>query len=734
MAAAGGAAPAPPAAPTVIDSLPPRFDSCESAACTKRLKVIATALDGPDWRLMAGAVRNSEIARDVFPDWQFRVYIRPAAKGAAANQQVPQEVIERLRANGAAVVRLDAAAAAAGGVQVDSAMWPLAVVEDAKVERFVLRDVGSRLGLRDRAALDDWESSKLPFHVMRDHVTHTHAVMGGMWGAVKGPHLAPIRSGLKAYSKGSRQAAASPASPGNSSAVFLQEVVWPAMTSSKGIRQHDSYTCRQNSWQAVPGNITGFPIARAGAEFVGAQYSEQGAVSVEDAREFDLNPEPPACAPPPAPAGARLETWLSAEGQGVASPSAPAPGAAGVPPAAAVVGRLLVSAPAPGGRAAPAAAAAAASPPALVAYELRDVFVDAAAECPGGAAPAPPVLFNHKRVYRFGQRRYRKCAAPVPAAVQQYDGHFHHPSSPELLTKDGRPSIDYYGVLMVVDALHGADNDERFVVAERLPAFVYALSRLPANGKLLLRDDLHTDMLMEAAVALAGTKVTWLGAPVPPEQLHSWRDAPWAAPHRPAPALMWARRAVVLASDAPPLVALPVAGEHSINARIAAGSADAILARLTHMLHSGAAAAPPPPPAQCIVAPLSDAAAAEQVPAPAGWEVEAAADAAGADEHVRIVQSAAAVMTHVAGPSIYLPHVRRGAVVFWIPRRGSGARGAEGDAWKGAPLACGAGAFRCVLLSEDRRSRAEQVAAALAGAPCERVARSVLDYEDVYSA
>ena len=56
---------------------------------------------------------------------------------------------------------------------------------DSSVDRFVVRDVDSRLNARDRIAVEEWIESKLPVHILRDHVNHCIVMNGGMWGAVK---------------------------------------------------------------------------------------------------------------------------------------------------------------------------------------------------------------------------------------------------------------------------------------------------------------------------------------------------------------------------------------------------------------------------------------------------------------------------------------------------------------------------------------------------------------------
>ena len=63
--------------------------------------------------------------------------------------------------------------------------WRFMPAADSSVDRFVVRDVDSRLNARDRIAVEEWIESKLPVHILRDHVNHCIVMNGGMWGAVK---------------------------------------------------------------------------------------------------------------------------------------------------------------------------------------------------------------------------------------------------------------------------------------------------------------------------------------------------------------------------------------------------------------------------------------------------------------------------------------------------------------------------------------------------------------------
>lgn len=73
-----------------------------------------------------------------------RISLQPPARltGRQTQPQVPEGVLRDLVNNGAVVVFLDASTLA--DVGEDPEVWPLLVADDRAVERFAVRDSGSR--------------------------------------------------------------------------------------------------------------------------------------------------------------------------------------------------------------------------------------------------------------------------------------------------------------------------------------------------------------------------------------------------------------------------------------------------------------------------------------------------------------------------------------------------------------------------------------------------------------
>ena len=161
--------------------------------------------------------------------------------------------------------------------------WRFLPLADPHVERFVARDIDSRLTERDQAAVFAWVNSGKKFHVVRDHPSHSNFPMsGGMWGAVRGalPNVA-------ALIKGGGAADAYLADMN-----FLTRSVWPIAKQS--LLQHDAFSCQ-------PGGRYGkgepIPHFRDGGEHLGAVYLD-GKMRRGDVNILVNAKRPKECTPP----------------------------------------------------------------------------------------------------------------------------------------------------------------------------------------------------------------------------------------------------------------------------------------------------------------------------------------------------------------------------------------------------------------------------------------------------
>jgi len=207
--------------------------------CNK--KVVSFSLYGNNLRYTDGAIANAELMLKIYPEWTMYIYF---------DNSVPLNTMQQLtQYRSVSLVNMT-------GSSINSKMsWRFLVAADTDVERYVVRDIDSRLSLREKAAVDEWIESEKKFHVMRDHPSHSHYNMsGGMWGGTRDA-LPNINSLLIQR-------------PMNNVYIedmnFLDSVVWNIARQS--VLQHDSFSCGKF------GADHPFPSKRVGFEQVGSVY------------------------------------------------------------------------------------------------------------------------------------------------------------------------------------------------------------------------------------------------------------------------------------------------------------------------------------------------------------------------------------------------------------------------------------------------------------------------------
>lgn len=145
-----------------------------------RFKVVSFALflmtDGigvPAAPFTAGVIHNLRMKMQVYPEWQMRLYI---GENVARSYR---KVMEDLGVT--VVVKPFSADRWMRGM-----FWRFDVSDDPTVERFIVRDLDSRLTLRERKSVDEWIADGTALHSMHDYLPgHGRPLMGGMWGGVQ---------------------------------------------------------------------------------------------------------------------------------------------------------------------------------------------------------------------------------------------------------------------------------------------------------------------------------------------------------------------------------------------------------------------------------------------------------------------------------------------------------------------------------------------------------------------
>ena len=132
------------------------------------MRVIAFSLWGDKPLYTVGAIRNAELAEEIYSDWTCWFHVA---------EDVPRGIVRRLekRAN-VRVIRM-------GTGSYLSSLWRFQAIDDANVSAMISRDADSRLNLREKSAVDEWLSTpEANFHIMRDHGYHNCRIMAGMFG------------------------------------------------------------------------------------------------------------------------------------------------------------------------------------------------------------------------------------------------------------------------------------------------------------------------------------------------------------------------------------------------------------------------------------------------------------------------------------------------------------------------------------------------------------------------
>lgn len=212
---------------------------------TPTKQVISYSLYGNSLKYLNGALENALLAKDVYPGWIVRFYV---------DDSVPDYVREELS-------NYDHVEIMKPHFEIKAAMfWRFLVASDPLVERYIIRDVDSRLSQREKAAVDDWIESGKVFHVMRDHPSHSlYPMNAGMWGGSRGgfPNFEEW-IGKKAFDPGYMN-----------DMDFLNTVLWPTVKMS--VLQHDSFSCLEFGGGRPFPTPRAYPGEHVGSVFIGGK-------------------------------------------------------------------------------------------------------------------------------------------------------------------------------------------------------------------------------------------------------------------------------------------------------------------------------------------------------------------------------------------------------------------------------------------------------------------------------
>jgi hypothetical protein len=139
----------------------------------KKKKVLTFSLWGNIPKYTIGAIKNAELAKHFYPDFECWFYIH--------DQTVPKDIIYKLSQLSNVKIILK-------NGDLNSCkpmMWRFEAIDDENVEIMLSRDTDTRILLRERFAVEEWMKSDYAFHIMRDHPHHNFYILGGMFGTRK---------------------------------------------------------------------------------------------------------------------------------------------------------------------------------------------------------------------------------------------------------------------------------------------------------------------------------------------------------------------------------------------------------------------------------------------------------------------------------------------------------------------------------------------------------------------
>lgn len=228
--------------------------------------VLSYSLYGDEKRYTDNVIPNAELVSKIYPGWIIRIY---------HDNSVPKLLLERLKN----YEHVELHNMETSGFE-NKMIWRFLVASDPSVDRYVIRDIDSRVCLREKAAVDEWIASGKRFHVMRDHPAHSnHPISGGMWGGTHDavPNMDKLIEHYL-FNDGYLQ-----------DMLFLGSVIWPI--ASKSLLQHDAFSCQR--W----GGGLPFPTKRVNWEVVGEVFID-GVPREADKEILKETEQPVACKTP----------------------------------------------------------------------------------------------------------------------------------------------------------------------------------------------------------------------------------------------------------------------------------------------------------------------------------------------------------------------------------------------------------------------------------------------------
>lgn len=166
-------------------------------------KIISISVWGNNPAYSIGAIKNVEIAQNLFPDWVCRIFV---------DDTVPTHYVEKmLKFHNVELAQLD-------NDHLYGMFWRFYSMFQNEDDIVISRDSDSRLSEREKKCIDEWLASDKKFSIIRDHHRHYDwPMLGGMWG-MKGKLDDETFSLMEKYAQKHVYAV---------DQVFLRDLIWP---------------------------------------------------------------------------------------------------------------------------------------------------------------------------------------------------------------------------------------------------------------------------------------------------------------------------------------------------------------------------------------------------------------------------------------------------------------------------------------------------------------------------
>jgi len=160
-------------------------------------KIISMSVWGDSPRYIVGANRQYELAKEFYPDWEFRIYTDDKQKFKDLTDANIIEVTD-------------------GSYGM---FWRFNALFEDDNNVVIVRDSDSRITIREQRAVNEWLNSDKKFHKFQDHEAHYEFPIIGCAFGYKGKFNNPIYNLMHHYMKNLAYYLGDQ--------IFLKEVIWP---------------------------------------------------------------------------------------------------------------------------------------------------------------------------------------------------------------------------------------------------------------------------------------------------------------------------------------------------------------------------------------------------------------------------------------------------------------------------------------------------------------------------